>query len=167
MQSRHRTHRYAARLVWTGNLGTGTADYAGYGRAYTVYVAGKPELEGSADPVFRGDATRYNPEDLFVAAVSACHMLTYLSLCARRGVRVLSYEDHATGTLALEADGGGQFTEIRLNPDVRIASGGDADLAHRLHDEAHEGCFIARSCNAPIRHHATIAVATSADPDVA
>jgi organic hydroperoxide reductase OsmC/OhrA len=88
-------------------------------------------------------------------------MLTYLSLCARRGIRVLAYEDHATGTLALDAEGGGRFTEIRIAPEVRIATGADADLALRLHDAAHEGCFIARSCSAPIHHHATIVVSAT------
>ena len=83
-----RAHEHAARLIWDGNTGGGTAGYAGYSRRYRVLVPGKPVLQGTADPVFRGEADRHNPEDLFLAAISACHMLSYLALCARQGVRV-------------------------------------------------------------------------------
>lgn len=86
-------HRYAARLEWTGQVGPGPMEYATYGRSFRVRVQGKPELIGSADPVFRGDASKFNPEDLLVISVAGCHMLTYLALCARRGVTVLAYED--------------------------------------------------------------------------
>ncbi|MFW6088810.1 MAG: OsmC family protein, partial [Gemmatimonadota bacterium] len=121
------THRYEAALTWTGNEGTGTSDYRSYGRSYTVSIAGKPVLRGSADPTFRGDAALHNPEDLFLAAIAGCHMLSYLALCARRGVRVVAYEDRATGVLTLEG-GGGRFTEVELNPVVRVAgeAAGDA-----------------------------------------
>jgi organic hydroperoxide reductase OsmC/OhrA len=149
-------HACTARVVWDGNTGEGTAGYAAYGREYRVLVDGKPDLPGSADPAFRGDAERHNPEDLFLASISACHMLFYLSLCARRGVRVLSYEDQPRGTLRVDAGGGGQFDEITLHPSVVIAADGDAALAARLHDAAHELCFIARSCRVPIRHHPTV-----------
>lgn len=86
-------HRYDARLSWNGNLGDGTSSYTSYGREYSIVVSGKPELVGTADPAFRGEPDRYNPEELFIAALAACHMLFYLSLCARRGVRVVSYEE--------------------------------------------------------------------------
>lgn len=152
-------HHYSARLVWTGNAGTGTADYAGYGREYRVLVDGKPELAGTADPAFRGDPGLHNPEELFLSAISACHMLTYLALCARRGVRVVGYQDDARGSMRLDDRGGGKFEEVTLCPAVTIE--GDehaAALAARLHDSAHELCFIASSCSIPIRHDATIIV---------
>jgi organic hydroperoxide reductase OsmC/OhrA len=149
-------HAYAARVVWEGNTGEGTARYAGYGREYRVQIEGKPDLAGSADPAFRGDAGRHNPEDLFLAAISACHMLFYLSLCARGGVRVLAYEDQAQGTMRTDASGGGQFEEITLRPQVTIDGQENAALALRLHDTAHELCFIARSCSVPIRHQPTV-----------
>lgn len=145
-------HAYTARVVWDGNTGEGTARYAGYGRDYRVQVDGKADLAGSADPAFRGDAARHNPEDLFLASISACHMLFYLSLCARGGVRVTAYEDEARGTLRMEAGGGGRFAEVTLHPAVTIAAGDDEALALRLHDRAHELCFIASSCSIPIRH---------------
>ncbi len=165
MNSRSRTieHHYEAVLAWTGNEGTGTSDYRSYGRSYTVFVEGKPKLQGSADPTFRGDATLHNPEDLFLAAIAGCHMLSYLSLCARRGVRVTAYEDRATGVLTLEG-GGGRFTEVELNPVVTVAGGnGEADLelAERLHETAHEQCFIASSVSVPIDCNPTIRTAAT------
>ena len=151
-------HAYAARVVWEGNTGEGTARYAGYGREYRVQVAGKPPLPGSADPAFRGDPRLHNPEDLFLASISACHMLFYLALCARGGVRVLAYEDHAEATMRVDADGGGQFKQVTLRPAVTIEGEEHAALALRLHDRAHELCFIARSCGVPIAHEPTVRV---------
>jgi organic hydroperoxide reductase OsmC/OhrA len=144
-------HEYAARVRWTGDQGEGTASYAGYGREYVVAVDGKPDLAGSSDPAFRGAADRHNPEDLFLAALAACHMLAYLALCARSGVRVTEYEDDARGTLALRPGGGGRFEEVVLRPAVAVADPESADLAARLHETAHERCFIAASCSVPVR----------------
>lgn len=154
-------HRYEARLIWNGNLGDGTSSYTSYGRGYSVLVAGKPELVGTAAPAYRGEPDRHDPEDLFLASLAACHMLFYLSLCARHGVRVLSYEDEVSGTLAVRADGGGRFDEVTLAPVVTIAEGADEALARQLHDTAHERCFIANSCSVPIRHQATVRTATT------
>ena len=151
-----KSHEYAARLVWDGNMGTGTATYAGYGRQYRVLIAGKPELSGSADPMFRGDAAVHNPEDLFLAAISSCHMLSYLALCARQGINVLAYEDDASGTMSFDGKGSGKFDEVTLHPRVTIADLSQRDLALQLHEAAHEVCFIANSCSVPIRHEATI-----------
>lgn len=123
------THEYKSLLTWNGNLGNGTATYAGYGRDYTIVIDGKPPLRGSADPMFRGNRELPNPEDLFVAALSSCHMLSYLALCARQGVSVLSYEDSATGVLAFTADGGGKFEQVTLNPIVTIADSDKQSLA--------------------------------------
>jgi organic hydroperoxide reductase OsmC/OhrA len=144
-------HEYTARIIWTGNLGEGTSAYTAYGREYLVAVPGKPELAGSADPSFRGAADRHNPEDLFLAALSACHMLFYLSLCARKGVRVLAYEDAAEGIMVVNPGGGGRFEEVTLRPTVVIAHDGDIETAKQLHHNAHELCFIANSCNVPIK----------------
>lgn len=153
------THDYTARVVWDGNTGEGTARYAGYQRAYRVLVAGKPELEGSADPAFRGDASKHNPEDLFLASISACHMLFYLALCALEGVRVIAYEDDAHGSMAMDADGGGRFVEVLLRPRVVVSADSDAGVAEALHAVAHARCFIANSCSVPIRNEASIVVA--------
>jgi organic hydroperoxide reductase OsmC/OhrA len=150
------THAYASHLIWTGNLGDGTSSYAAYSRRYRVLVDGKPEMIGSAHRAFRGEADMHDPEDLFLASLSACHMLAYLALCARQGVRVLEYEDHASGILVTHDNGGGQFESVTLSPVVTIAEESDAELAARLHDTAHARCFIANSCSIPVRHEATI-----------
>ncbi|HEX6966324.1 MAG TPA: OsmC family protein [Gemmatimonadaceae bacterium] len=157
-------HTYTARLVWEGNTGEGTRSYTSYSRRYRVRMPGKPELAGSSDPAFRGDAELYNPEDLFLAAVSACHMLSYLALCARQRVRVLAYEDHAEGAMTVYAGGGGRFTEITLHPCVTVDGDEQIELATRLHDAAHERCFIANSCRVPIRHDALVRAEASASP---
>jgi organic hydroperoxide reductase OsmC/OhrA len=145
-----RSHDYRSHIVWDGNLGDGTASYATYGRQYRVVIAGKPDLNGSANPVFRGDAGKHDPEDLFLAAIAACHMLSYLALCARDGIQVVAYEDDASGTLVLDASGGGRFEQVTLRPAVTIADG-DPQRAAQLHHKAHEQCFIANSCSVPIR----------------
>ncbi|HKV50083.1 MAG TPA: OsmC family protein [Gemmatimonadaceae bacterium] len=152
-------HEYVSRLVWEGNPGEGTASYERYGRRFRIEVGGKPDLAGSADPMFRGDRALHNPEDLFLAAIASCHMLSYLALCARNGVRVMSYEDEARGTLQFDAKGGGRFTEVTLTPRVTVAAGSDLALARELHEEAHETCYVAGSCNTPIHHRATVTTA--------
>ena len=156
-------HEYASQLTWDGNLGNGTATYAGYGREYRINIAGKPALCGSADAAFRGDAAKHNPEDLLLAALSACHMLAYLALCARRGISVLSYEDSARATLSTRADGSGKFEAVLLAPMVTIAPTADRALAAELHHTAHEQCFIANSCSVPVDHKATILTANTVE----
>jgi organic hydroperoxide reductase OsmC/OhrA len=157
MPTRH--HEYAARVIWAGNSGRGTDSYAGYTREYRVLIAGKPALAGTADTAFHGDPRRHHPEDLFLAALSACHLLTYLALCARRGVCVVAYEDDALGTLVMEPRGGGQFTRIVLRPRVSVLEPEQLEPARQLHDEAHAQCFIAASCRVPVHVRPTIVVA--------
>jgi organic hydroperoxide reductase OsmC/OhrA len=147
---------YLARVTWIGNRGSGTETYAGYGREYRIEIDGKAPLLGSADPAFRGEAEKPNPEDLFLAAVASCHMLFYLALSAKAGICVLESTDEARGTLLLDPKGGGCFERVALHPAVMISEGSDAVRAAELHEEAHARCFIARSCRVPITHHARI-----------
>ena len=154
-------HDYETRLRWTGDRGAGTADRRSYGREHVIAAGGKPELAGSSDPAFRGDASRWNPEELLVAALSGCHMLMYLDLCARAGVVVLSYEDVASGVMAEAADGGGEFREVVLRPRVSVAESSMLPGAEEQHAAAHRLCFIARSVNFEVRHEP---VTTVADP---
>lgn len=144
-------HIYETNLVWTGNLGDGTKTYTGYSRAHEISIAGKPAIAGSSDPHFRGDASRYNPEELLVAALSACHMLYYLHLCADAKIVVTDYTDSATGKMIETPDGGGHFTEVVLRPRVRISKESDTEKAGEIHHRAHELCFIANSVNFPVR----------------
>lgn len=146
-------HTFAASVRWAGNTGQGTSSYAGYERRYDILAPGKPPIPGSSDPAFRGDGSRYNPEDLLVASVSACHMLWYLSLCSGAGLAVVSYEDDAEGTMTFDGRSG-RFVSVVLRPRVRFASGADLDRAEALHQEANSRCFIANSLNFAVSHEA-------------
>ena len=149
-----REHHFAARVIWTGAERGPARDYDSYSRDYRIEVEGKPALEGSADPTFRGDAARHNPEDLLVAALSACHLLSYLALCARAGIEVVAYEDQASGRMAI-MDRKMRFTEVTLAPKVTIGAG-DLELARALHEKAHGACFIASSVNFPVLNMPTV-----------
>lgn len=142
-----KTHHYTVHVAWTGNQGSGTASYRGYSRDHSITAQGKPAIAGSSDPAFRGDPQRWNPEELLLASLSACHKLWYLGLCAEAGIVVEAYEDDALGTMVEEGDGAGQFTSVVLRPRVRVAPGSDLERARALHHVAHEKCFIARSVN--------------------
>jgi organic hydroperoxide reductase OsmC/OhrA len=156
--SQGKRHRYEATVVWTGNRGEGTAGYRTYGRENEVTAAGPPAIAGSSDPSFRGDSERWNPEQLLVAALSQCHLLSYLHLCADSKVVVVAYEDHPEGVMIETADGGGRFTEVTLKPIVTVADPSITDAALDLHGRAHELCFIANSVNFPVRHEPEIRV---------
>ncbi|KVF46730.1 OsmC family protein [Burkholderia seminalis] len=143
-------HKYRVAVEWTGNRGTGTSGYREYGRDHVIRAGSKPDIPGSSDPAFRGDASRWNPEDLLLASASACHKLWYLHLCSEAGIRVLAYADNAEGTM-LDGAGEGRFTEIVLRPHVTIQAGDDRELAGHLHHDAHAKCYIANSVNFPIR----------------
>jgi organic hydroperoxide reductase OsmC/OhrA len=148
--SKNGEHSYDVRVEWTGNLGDGTNGYRSYARAHEITAPGKPVIPGSSDPGFRGDASRYNPEDLLVASLSACHMLWYLHLCADAGIVVTGYVDDARGTMVETADGGGRFTQVVLRPRVTVQEGADEAKANALHEKAHHLCFIASSVNFPV-----------------
>lgn len=143
-------HSYLVNVRWTGNLGGGTTSYTAYKRDHEIFASGKLPVPASSDPNFRGDGTRYNPEELLVASLSACHMLWYLHLCSQAGIVLTGYQDEATGTMVETADGGGHFTAVTLRPAIRIKEGGNTDLAVELHDKAHHLCFIANSVNFPV-----------------
>ncbi len=150
------THRYTASITWTGNRGTGTSAYTAYDRNHTISINGKPDILGSSDPAFRGDPARHNPEDSFVASLSACHMLWYLHLCAVNHVTVESYHDRAEGIMAEHKDGGGEFTEVILHPEVMVRDATMAAKAVTLHDDARKMCFLARSVNFPVHHQPVV-----------
>ncbi|TQL90275.1 organic hydroperoxide reductase OsmC/OhrA [Actinoallomurus bryophytorum] len=147
------THTYDVTVEWTGDLGSGTDGYKSFSRAHEVLGDGKPPIAASSDPAFRGDATRWNPEELLVASVSQCHMLWYLHLCATNGVVVTDYADHAHGVMTMdESGGGGQITAVTLRPEVTVAEASMTEKALSLHDDINAVCFIARSVNFPITH---------------
>lgn len=151
-------HRYELTTTWTGNRGTGTTGYRDYARDVTIEVAGKPELLASSDKPFRGDSSRWNPEDLLVAALSECHLLSYLHACVTAGVVVTGYRDVATGVMREDGRGGGAFAEVTLHPQVTVADPSMIEAAERAHQQAREWCFIANSVNFPVRHEAVVTV---------
>ena len=145
-------HHYSTTVTWTGNQGTGTSDYKAYERAHTISAEGKPDIFGSSDPSFRGDVSRYSPEDSLVGALSACHMLWYLHLCSVNNVIVTNYKDDATGTMTENKDGSGEFTEVLLKPLVTVKEQSMIAKANELHQEANRLCFLARSMKFPVNH---------------
>lgn len=145
-------HHYTTTVRWTGNKGEGTASYRAYERNHIITAPDKAEISGSSDPAFRGDKTKYNPEELLVASLSSCHMLAYLHMCVLGGVVVTDYTDDASGVMVETPDGGGHFTEVILYPVVTVADASMIEKANELHDKAHKVCFIANSVNFPVKH---------------
>jgi organic hydroperoxide reductase OsmC/OhrA len=146
---------YNLALQWTRNTGKGTLNYTSYERCFTILVDGKPEIEGSSDPDYRGDKNKYNPEELLLASISSCHMLWFLHLCAVNNIIVTEYRDFPTGALSVTENGGGKFKEVNLNPVVTISALENQDLLEKLHKEANKLCFIANSLNFPVTHTPT------------
>jgi organic hydroperoxide reductase OsmC/OhrA len=154
-------HNYTTLITWTGNKGTGTSSLKSYERDLTMAVDGKPEIPGTSEVSIEGNKVRYNPEELLQCAVSSCHMLSFLYLCAKNGVIVTGYIDRATGTMRDTPEGSGHFTEIILKPEITIAGNIDEVKLAKLHHEANEICFIANSCNFPVYHQPVYIQATA------
>lgn len=135
---------HVAHIEWSrGDRGF---SYSEYSRAHRVRYGGGIAHDMSAAPEYRGDASLPNPEELLVAALSSCHMLTFLAICARKGIVVDRYEDDARGVLEKGANGKVQVTRVVLRPRVAFASARpDAAALASLHHQAHEGCFISSS----------------------
>jgi organic hydroperoxide reductase OsmC/OhrA len=147
-QEMSRQHTYTVEIRWTGNRGT--SGHRAYSRDHLITATGKPPIEASSDPAFRGDSGRYNPEELLVGSVSACHMLWYLHLCAGAGIVVTDYRDDPIGTMIENADGSGRFTRVLLRPWVTLSPDADVNRAAELHAAAHRSCLVANSVNFPI-----------------
>ncbi|WP_235736490.1 OsmC family protein [Nocardioides alcanivorans] len=148
-------HHYELGITWQGNRGTGTSGYRDYARDVVLRASGKPELAGSADPTFRGDASRWNPEELLLAALAQCHLLSYLHSAVNHGVVVTAYDDTPVGTME-QVGQGGRFTSVALRPRVVVASPDQVETALAIHREASENCFIAASVNFPVTHEPTV-----------
>ena len=145
-------HQYQLDINWTGNNGTGTSGYRDYERSYTVSGNDKEVIKSSSDPAFRGDKSKYNPEELLLGALSGCHMLSYLHLCAVAGIIVIEYSDNATGVMIQTMDGKGKFETVTLHPKVIVSDTSMIERAISLHKKAGEFCFIANSVNFPVLH---------------
>ena len=152
-------HHYATMIEWLGNRGTGTSGYRDYGREVILTAEGKHPIEGSADRTFHGNAERWNPEDMLIASLSQCHLLSYLHVAVSRGVVVTAYTDNAVGTMEQTPDGGGHFVSVTLRPIVTVASAEMVPAAVDAHHEASKKCFIANSVNFLVLHEPKVVVA--------
>lgn len=155
-------HHYLVTVKWTGNHGDGTRSYRGYGREHEVTAAGPPMIPGTADPTFHGGSDRWNPEQLLLAALSQCHMLSYLHMAVKNGIVVTDYEDAAEGTMRLNPDGSGEFVSVTLRPRVSITVPRQKYTAQSIHRQAAAACFIARSVNFPVNHEPVVVIAERA-----
>lgn len=158
MQTVRSEHHYATTIEWLGNRGSGTSGYRDYGREVLLTAEGKHQIEGSADRTFHGDADRWNPEEMLLAALSQCHLLSYLHVAVMRGVVVTAYTDDAVGVMVQTPDGGGHFASVTLRPRVTVASADMVDIADQAHRDASEKCFIANSVNFPVLHEPVVVV---------
>lgn len=147
-----KTHNYNTNINWIGNTGQGTFNYNSYGRCFEINTENKPTLLGSSDPTFLGDSSKHNPEELLLAAISSCHMLWYLHLCANEKIVVTNYSDNASATMDENENGSGKFTSAVLNPIVTITDASKEELAKSLHIKANAMCFIANSLNFKVQH---------------
>lgn len=151
----NKEHLYKLTVQWTGSKGNGTLNYRAYERNYVISADNKASLLASADPAFRGDKTKYNPEELLLASLSGCHMLWFSHLCADNDVIVIDYIDSPTGIMEETKNGGGKFKEVTLNPVVTVNDTASLDKLDDLHKKANELCFIANSVNFTVKHHPT------------
>ncbi len=162
-----RNHTYRTLVTWTGNTGAGTNGYRSYERSYELSTAAKQVINGSSDPLFRGDTTRWNPEELLVGAISACHQLWFLHLCSEVGICVHEYNDSAEGVMEVRPDGTAQFLSVTLRPCVTVPHHVSSVLVKSLHEAAHAKCVIAQSvkfavsCEAITVHQADTALPSS------
>lgn len=154
MSANNKHHNYSVEVDWTGNRGTGTSGYKEYDRSHVIKIANKKNILCSSDPAFRGDDTKHNPEELFLASLSECHMLWYLHLCADAGIIVVEYKDNATGIMMEDPVDGGRFISVTLNPVVTVTENAMTVKAMELHNEANRKCFISNSVNFPVKHYA-------------
>lgn len=144
-------HHYEVTIEWTGARQGSTISYTSYSREFTLKCNRKIDIVGSSDRTFRGDPTLYNPEELLVSAISSCHLLWYLHLCADNNIHIISYVDQATGVMQTDENSSGRFSEVELSPTIIVTKSSDIETAIKLHDVAHEKCFIANSVNFPIK----------------
>lgn len=147
---------YTAQLLWQRGAQERFTDQR-YSRRHTLLFDGGVSLAGSSSPSVvplpMSDAAAVDPEELFVAALSSCHMLWFLSLTAARGHVVDRYEDAAAGVMSRNAEGRMAMTRVTLRPRVAFAdaSAPDAAALDALHHAAHEACFIASSVKTEVR----------------
>src|SRR5688572_21498507 len=147
--------KYTAKISWK-NDSPESFTRNRYSRRHTWEFDGGVVVPASSSPhsvrVPWSDESAVDPEEAFVAAISSCHMLTFLWVAAKDGYLITSYEDNAEGVLEGDADGRQSMTRVTLNP--QIVWGGDNVPSEQaiaaMHHSAHEGCYIANSVKTEI-----------------
>lgn len=139
---------HVAEIKWkraTENFG-----YDHYNRAHDWTFDAGITVPGSAAPAFKGEEDRIDPEEAFVAAISSCHMLTFLAIASKKKLTVDAYSDRAVGHLDKNAQGKLAITSVDLHPHIEFAPGVEVDAVtlKKMHHDAHENCFIANSVKA-------------------
>ena len=144
--SEHRAH-----IAWTKESESFKYDEYNRGHAWTFPKSGIV-VKATAAPKYRGRPDAVDPEEALVASISSCHMLTFLAICARRGLVVERYEDDATGWMEPNEQRRLAITRVVLKPSVTFAQGQrpDANTLAQIHEESHEHCFIANSVKTAI-----------------
>jgi organic hydroperoxide reductase OsmC/OhrA len=125
--------------------------YESYSRNHAWEFESGVLVPASSAPAFHGDPSRVDPEAAFVAALSSCHMLTFLAIAARKRLVVDGYRDAAVGFLEKDAGGKLSITRVVLRPEVTFRDPPAADVVERMHHLSHEECFIARSVKTDVR----------------
>jgi organic hydroperoxide reductase OsmC/OhrA len=133
----YKSFSYTTSIAWkSGNRGAAGA-------------AGRPDVEVSSPPEFKGEAGLWTPEDLFVASVNACTLMTFLAFAARKQLDFASYECRAEGRLEF-VEGKYRFTEVKLYPQVVVKSPADVERAQEVLKSAHVNCFISNSISSAV-----------------
>ncbi len=143
------SHLFEGGLRWTGTANELDGKLK-LERALVIDFPGKPPIRGSSPAVFNGDDGQHNPESLMISSLMACHLLTYLAVCERAGIRVVSYEDRATGAVAIK-DGKLRMVQVVLRPQVTIADAAQIERALASHDKAHANCIMANSVHIDVK----------------
>lgn len=144
------THVFEITLTYPASTAQATPPDANFSRNNIMKSAGKHEVAASSPATFGGDDTRYNPEELMLMSLSECHMLTYLAIAAKKQMKIVRYEDRATGQLGMGefgVVGKTSMQRVTLHPRVTVAKGTNLDDARAMHVKAHANCFMANSVN--------------------
>jgi organic hydroperoxide reductase OsmC/OhrA len=127
-------------------------NYKTYERTHTINFSGGSHIQVTAAPEYLGDPKITNPEELLVAALSSCHMLTFLALAAYKGLIIDNYNDEAIGVVGKNAAGKMAVTQVTLRPKITFSGNQpDAQVLHEIHEKAHVNCFIANSVNTEVK----------------
>jgi organic hydroperoxide reductase OsmC/OhrA len=134
----YKVFRYQTNVLWKS------------GRRAVIFSAGKPAIEVSSPPEFRGEAGFWTPEDMFVASVNLCTLTTFLAYAQHKGLELVGYESAAEGVLE-NVEGKYRFTEVVLHPHVTVRSQEDIARARELMESAHKGCLVSNSLTTAVK----------------